>query len=164
MGSRLLYGSPQLSVMVTVFPLILTVLSSTVTLETIAGTFCVAIVGNTVGVIVAIVVVVGTTEEVIVGFIVSVMVAEFTTEVIVVAVVVTIIVDITVGSEVVTGIFMEVIVGCIEAMVVIKVGIAVKVVAGGLVEEFVETIVGTTFAVAATTKADINNLYAYVDT
>ena len=38
MGSRLLNGSPQLSVRVTMFLLILIVLSSTVTLETISGT------------------------------------------------------------------------------------------------------------------------------
>ena len=38
MGSRLLNGSPQLSVRVTLFPLILIVLSSTVTPGTIAGT------------------------------------------------------------------------------------------------------------------------------
>ena len=38
MGSRLLNGSFQFSVMVILFPLILTVLSSTVTLGTIAGT------------------------------------------------------------------------------------------------------------------------------
>ena len=38
MGSRLSNGSPQLSVRVTLFPLILMVLSSTVTLGTIAGT------------------------------------------------------------------------------------------------------------------------------
>ena len=37
MGSRLLNGSLQLSVRVTMFPLILMVLSSTVTLGTIAG-------------------------------------------------------------------------------------------------------------------------------
>ena len=38
MGSRLLNGCPQLSVSVTLFPLILIVLSSTVTPGTIAGT------------------------------------------------------------------------------------------------------------------------------
>ena len=38
MGSKLLNGSPQLSVRVTLFPLILIVLSSTVTSRTIAGT------------------------------------------------------------------------------------------------------------------------------
>ena len=38
MGSRLLNGSPQLSVMVTMFPLILIELSSTVTPGTIVGT------------------------------------------------------------------------------------------------------------------------------
>ena len=38
MRSRLLNGSPQLSVRVTLFPLILIVLSSTITLGTIAGT------------------------------------------------------------------------------------------------------------------------------
>ena len=38
MGSRLLNGSPQLSVRVTLFPSILIVLSSTATPGTIAGT------------------------------------------------------------------------------------------------------------------------------
>ena len=38
MGSRLLNGSPQLSVRVTLFPLILIVLSSTVTSGTATGT------------------------------------------------------------------------------------------------------------------------------
>ena len=38
MGSRLLNGSPQLSVRVTLFPVILIVLSSTVTSGTITGT------------------------------------------------------------------------------------------------------------------------------
>ena len=38
MGSKLLNGSPQLSVRVTLCPLILMVLSSTVTPETAAGT------------------------------------------------------------------------------------------------------------------------------
>ena len=37
MGSKLLNGSPQLSVRVTLFPLIVMVLLSTVTLGTIAG-------------------------------------------------------------------------------------------------------------------------------
>jgi len=53
MGSRLLNGSPQLSVRVTTSPLILIVLASTVTSGTIAGIVGV-IIGVTVGIIVEI--------------------------------------------------------------------------------------------------------------
>jgi len=65
MGSRLLNGSPQLSVRVTIFPLILIVLSSTVTPGTIAGT---------VGLIIGIVLVVGIIVEVLAVEVVGVVV------------------------------------------------------------------------------------------
>jgi len=74
MGSRLLNGSPQLSVRVTISPLILIVLASTVTSGTIAGTVGV-IIEVTLGIIVE-VLEAGNVDETVVGIIVQVFTAE----------------------------------------------------------------------------------------